>query len=180
MVMVPVICVVGSSNAGKTTLIERIVSELVKRGYKVGSIKHASHGFEIDHKGKDSWRHSQAGSSSVLIFSSSKLALVKKLSVEPTLNELVQEYFADVDIVLAEGFKEDKQLKIEVFRSDMSNTLISPLNEILFVVSDAPLNLTVPQYDIEDIPTITDVIEKEFLLKSSVTVSTALLRRRES
>ena len=77
---VPILSFVGRSNSGKTTLIERVIPELVRAGYKVATVKHAGHGFDLDTEGKDSWRHKQAGASSVVIISTSSLAVFARVS----------------------------------------------------------------------------------------------------
>jgi len=100
--MIPIISIVGKSEVGKTTLLERLIAELKGRGYRIGTIKHDTHGFEIDKPGKDSWRHARAGSDAVLISSSEKLALIKRVDRERTLDELLA-YMGDVDLVLTEG-----------------------------------------------------------------------------
>ena len=105
----------------------------------------------------------------MMILSSSKMALVKKLSEEPTLDRLVQEYFTDVDIVLAEGFKKENKPKITVFKSSLSDELVCPKNEILAMVDDHSSAGPTPRYDIDDILGLVDFIEGKFLhsLKTS-------------
>lgn len=100
--MAPIISIVGKTNSGKTTLIERIIPEFKKRGYRVGTIKHASHDFEMDHQGKDTWRHSQAGADSIIILTSSNLALIRKINCEIPLDKLACFYLNDVDIIITE------------------------------------------------------------------------------
>ena len=77
--MPPILFIVGKSQAGKTTLIEKLIPQLKKRGYKIGTIKHAHHGFIVDKKGKDSRRHQEAGADTVLVASPGKIAMVKKM-----------------------------------------------------------------------------------------------------
>lgn len=112
-----VVCIVGFGSSGKTTLVERLVPELIALGLRVGSIKHASHGFEIDREGKDSARHARAGASPVVVFSATQLALVKRIDEEPALDHLVRDYFAGVDLVVAEGFKWEAAPKVLVTRA---------------------------------------------------------------
>jgi molybdopterin-guanine dinucleotide biosynthesis protein B len=116
---IPIISIVGRSNSGKTTLIEKIIPELKKRGYKVGTIKHDAHGFEIDYEGKDTYRHFKAGTDTVVIASSKKMALIKRLNHSLSLDELVERFFQDMDIVITEGYKTQDKPKIEVFRSEV-------------------------------------------------------------
>lgn len=100
----PIICIVGPSGSGKTTLIECLIAGLNARGYTVGTVKHHSHDdFQIDHEGKDTWRHSRAGAGTVSISSPTMFALIKKVSRELTLDEIA-EYLEDRDVILADGF----------------------------------------------------------------------------
>ena len=95
---VKVVSFVAKSGTGKTTLLEKVIAHLKARGYKVGVIKHDAHRFDIDHPGKDSYRLTAAGADTMLISSSEKLALVKKQTVSPTIEELLESYFTDMDI----------------------------------------------------------------------------------
>ncbi len=160
----PIISVVGKSDSGKTTLLEKLIAELKKRGYRVGTIKHDTHGFDIDHPGKDSWRHAQAGSDTVMIASPNKLALIKKLESELSLDE-VASYITDVDIILTEGYKRADKPKIEVHRRAVGGELLCSPQELLAVVTDEPLNVPVPQFSFEETEALVDLIEKEILRK---------------
>jgi molybdopterin-guanine dinucleotide biosynthesis protein MobB len=161
--MIPVVSVVGKSNSGKTTLIEKMVVELVRRGYRVATIKHNRHGFEIDHEGKDSWRHKQAGARMTLIASPQRVALVEDVERDFEIGELVDRYIRDVDIVLSEGFKQNPYPKIEVSRSEMNQPLIcSPADNLLAVASDRPL-VGIPCMDINDIKALIDIVESRIL-----------------
>ena len=95
---------VAKSGTGKTTLMEKVIGMLKDRGYRVGAIKHDVHRFEIDHPGKDSQRFTAAGADTMLISSPEILALVKKHQASPPIEQLLEQYFSDVDIVLTEGF----------------------------------------------------------------------------
>jgi len=97
----PLISIVGKSDAGKTTLLEKLVGELKTRGYLIGTIKHDVHGFEIDHEGKDSWRHKHAGAHTVVISSPRKVAVIKDMAAEESLDGLATKYFTDVDVLRA-------------------------------------------------------------------------------
>ncbi len=156
--MPPVITIVGNSNSGKTTLIETLIPDLKRRGYRVGTIKHAHHGFSMDQKGKDTYRHRAAGADMVLAASPGQIALVKSLP-EISLDSLLP-YFQDMDIVLVEGFKQEKKPKIEVFRSQIHQTPLFPEDELLVaVVTDSPYSARVPVLQFEDIQAICDLIE---------------------
>ncbi len=160
----PIISVVGKSDSGKTTLLEKLIAELKRRGYRVGTIKHDTHGFEVDKPGKDSWRHARAGSDVVVIASPDKLALIKKLERELSLDE-VASYITDVDIILTEGYKRADKPKIEVHRRAVGGELLCSPHELLAVVTDEPLNIPVPQFSFDETEALVDLIEKEALAK---------------
>ncbi len=160
----PLLSIVGKSDAGKTTLLERLVTTLVTRGYTVGTIKHDVHGFDIDHEGKDTWRHKAAGASTVAISSPKKVAVIRDVTTEETLGDLIDRYFLDMDLVLAEGYKKEPWPKIEVFRSSIHKTPLCTNDATLVAfVSDTPLRPDVPCFALEDIDGIADLVEKTFL-----------------
>jgi len=161
--MIPIISVVGKSQVGKTTLLEKLIAELKRRGYRVGTIKHDTHGFEIDRPGKDSWRHAQAGSDAVLISSPDKLALIKRVDREKSLDELLA-YLGDVDLVLTEGYKSGDKPKIEVSRQAKGQELLCHEEELLALVTDQPFDLDVPQFEHGDVKGLADLIEEEYLM----------------
>lgn len=165
----PVVSIVAKSGTGKTTLLEKLISEMKSRGYRVGVIKHDAHRFDIDHEGKDSWRLTQAGADNTLITSPEKLALVKKYSSdkEPSLTESVNDYCHDVDIVLTEGFKRSEMPKIEVHRRERSQKLLCRGEDhdeaLIAVASDSSLEVDVPLYNINDATGLCDLIIKRYL-----------------
>ncbi len=162
--MIPIVSIVGRSNSGKTTLIEKLVAELVHRGYKVATIKHDVHGFEIDHEGKDSWRHKKAGAHMVIISSPQKLALIRDVDHDAELTELREKYIQDVDIILAEGFKRNSQPKIEVFRRELKQDLLCQKEDnLIAIASDQPFQIGVPCFDINDTCGLVNLIEEKFL-----------------
>ncbi len=118
--------VVGWKNAGKTGLMERLVTEITGRGFSVSTVKHAHHAFDVDHPGKDSHRHRVAGASEVLLASRKRVALMQELrgADEPALAELLGK-LAPVDLVLIEGYKRDAHPKIEAHRAETGNPLIA-------------------------------------------------------
>jgi molybdopterin-guanine dinucleotide biosynthesis protein MobB len=165
--MIPVVSIVGKSNSGKTTLIEKMIVELVRRGYRVATIKHNRHGFEIDHEGKDSWRHKQAGARTTVIASPHRVAVVEDVEKDLDIGELVDRYVRDVDIVLSEGFKKNPFPKIEVNRSEMKQELLcTPADNLLAVCTDRPLTAGIPCLDINDIGGLVDLVETRFLKSS--------------
>lgn len=158
----PAISFVAHSGTGKTTLVTALISELKARGYKVGAIKHDAHTFEIDYPGKDSYRFTASGADSMLISSNSKLAYVKQHQQQPEMEALIDTYFADVDVVLVEGFKRVGLPKIAVHREGHSSTLLfrgehaDP--DLLAVATDVELQLDVPQFDLNNPAAIVDFL----------------------
>jgi len=162
--MIPIISIVGSSNSGKTTLIEKLVPELVCRGYRVATIKHDVHGFEIDRKGKDSWRHKQAGAHMVMISSPTQLALIRDTDHDAGLAELRNRYIQDVDLILSEGFKKNNQPKIEVSRQEMSRELLCTKEDnLLAIATNHPVERGVPCFDLNDAKGLVDFLEEKIL-----------------
>lgn len=135
-----IVAIVGKSDAGKTTFIEKLVPELLKFGLRIGLVKHDAHGFDIDHPGKDSWRHGRTGAEAYAIASPDRIAYVGRLERELPLVAVVERYFAAVDLVVAEGYKRTAPHRIEVFRRGAGHD--GPLcraDEALALISDAPL-----------------------------------------
>lgn len=162
----PIISIVGRSKSGKTTLIERLIPEFMKRGYRIATIKHHGKDFQIDHEGKDSWRHKQAGAQTVIVSSPQKVALIEDVSQDLSLDELATRFIQGADIIIAEGFKRDKHPKIEVFRKEIHPHPLAPqLGNVIAVVSDSPLPLDIPCLNINDIKGIADFIEKRIMLR---------------
>ncbi len=155
--------VTGWKNAGKTGLMERLVTEFVTRGLRVSTVKHAHHSFDVDHIGKDSHRHREAGASEVLLASRNRFALMHELrdEDEPTLQTLLSK-LAPVDLVLVEGYKRDRHPKIEAFRAETGNPLIAPEDDtIRAIASDSPLDVDRPVFDLNDTRAIADFIMGE-------------------
>ncbi len=161
---IPIISIVGKSNSGKTTLVEKLIPELIKRGYRVATIKHNKHGFDIDHEGKDSWRHKQAGACTTVIACPTRVALIEDISHDYALDEIRDKYIKDVDIILAEGYKGNPFPKIEVFRSELKRELLCGKEDnLLAIAADVKINVGVPCFDINDIKSVADLIENKFL-----------------
>lgn len=115
----PVIAIVGRKNSGKTTLLVALAAELRRRGYRVASMKHGHHRFEIDHPGRDSWRHvHEGGVEAVLLVSAGKIALVMNSPEEPDPEVLLRRHYAgqEFDLILVEGYKDGPFPKIEIHR----------------------------------------------------------------
>ena len=160
----PIVSIVGKSNSGKTTLLEKLIPELVKRGYRVATIKHNVHGFDIDREGKDTWRHKKAGACTTVISSASRIALIEDLDHDHSLDEIRDKYIKGVDIILAEGYKGNPFPKIEVFRSELKRDLLyNKEDNLLAVASDIKLDIGVPCFDINEAQRLVDLIENKFL-----------------
>jgi molybdopterin-guanine dinucleotide biosynthesis protein len=134
------VAIVAKSNTGKTTFIEKLIPELLRLGLRVGTVKHDAHSFEIDHPGKDSWRHGQAGAQAYVVASREKLAYIARLDGEMPLADIARRFFADFDLVVAEGYKRSAPHCVEVFRLGAGHTepLCGP-GEALALITDAPL-----------------------------------------
>ncbi len=162
--MVPIISIVGCSNSGKTTLLEQLIPELKKSGLRVGTIKHDAHSFDIDHPGKDTWRHRQAGANSVMISSAKQFALISDTEDEFSLDELADNFLNHLDLILTEGFKSRDKPKIEVFRSEISESPLCDLNDnLIALVTDRKLKLAVPHFRPDQVSELASFIIKTFV-----------------
>jgi len=160
---IPVLSLVGRSNSGKTTLLEKIISELCRRGVSVVAVKHDAHEFQIDHPGKDSWRLHQAGARTTLISSRSQLAMVQRVDSEWSLPRLVSRLGLQADIILTEGYRRAAQPRIEVLRAARSTELLSDPSLLVAVATDLPLELAVPVHTLDDVDGLCDLIQRRFL-----------------
>ena len=155
--------VTGWENSGKTGLMERLIAGFTERGLRVSTIKHAHHVFDVDHPGRDSWRHRQAGAGEVLVSSGTRWALMHELrgETEPTLAELLAR-LAPADLVLIEGFKMDNHPKIECFRKVAGHELRAPEDPTIHAIAaDCDLDATVPVFALDDTTAILDFIATE-------------------
>lgn len=156
--MIPVLSFVGQSNSGKTTYLVKLIAEMKRRGYKVGTIKHHKADFEIDIPGKDTWRHAQAGADVVCIAAPGKMAMIHKLEKENSVIDLVK-MMAGVDIVFTEGYKHEKFPKVEVFRSETCSVPVAKKEELLAVVGDIKLYDDIPLFELNDPYPLANFIE---------------------
>lgn len=153
----------GWSGSGKTTLVEQVIGVLSARGLAVSLVKHAHHSFDIDHAGKDSWRHRRAGCREVMVSSGQRWSLTHELrgAPEATLDELLG-HLGPCDLVLVEGFKRAPIPKIEVHRSVVTEPLLHPDDpHIVAVATDAPLRTALPLLDINDPQAVADFIQRQ-------------------
>ena len=138
----------GFSGSGKTTLVEQLIPALRLRGLRVSVVKHAHHKFDIDHTGKDTWRHREAGAFEVVVASDRRLALMREFEqpVTMTVHQMLAELYEGVDWVLVEGFKDSDLLKIEVWRGPAADYVAKPAlypddDFIVAIATNAPLQL---------------------------------------
>lgn len=152
--------VVGWKNAGKTGLMERLVAEITGRGISVSTVKHAHHAFDVDHEGKDSYRHRTAGANEVVLASRKRVAIMQEMrgAQEPGLEALLAR-LSPVDLVLIEGYKRDAHPKVEAFRAETGNPLIGQDDAtVRAVASDTPLAFDRPVFDLDDTKAVADFI----------------------
>lgn len=162
-----VIGVAGFKNAGKTTLVEKLVSELTRRGHRVSTVKHAHHSFDIDHEGRDSFRHRKAGATEVAVVSRHRWAIIHELrdEDEPLLAELLAK-LAPCDLVIVEGYKRDTHDKIEVRNLALDHPRLAGDDPTVVAiaangsVADAP----VPVFDRDDVAALASFIQKHMRL----------------
>jgi molybdopterin-guanine dinucleotide biosynthesis protein B/molybdopterin-guanine dinucleotide biosynthesis protein len=167
----PAVSFVAKSGTGKTTLLEKVIAELKRRGYRVGTVKHDAHRFQIDHEGKDSWRLTRAGASPMVISSEEKLAMVHpNARGEMTLDEVIYRFMTDVDLVVTEGYKTGSLPKVEIHRAARSSELLCVTRDgrildhrLIGVVSDENLSLPVPLFPLEHQGPVCDFLEERFL-----------------
>ncbi len=152
--------VIGWKNAGKTTLVERLVAEICGRGFRVSTVKHTHHMVDVDQPGKDSHRHRQAGAHQVILSSSSRWALMTELRGTPErgLRDLLT-HLDGVDLVIVEGYKRDDHPKVEAWRAETGQPLIALDDPTVRAVAskDAP-DTDRPVLDLDNIPAIADFI----------------------
>lgn len=152
---------VGWSGSGKTTLMRLLLPELTSRGYRVSTMKHTHHNFDIDKPGKDSYMHREAGAHEVLITGAKRWAILheNRQAPEPDIDTLLSR-LEEVDLVLIEGFKSHSHAKMEVFRPSVGKSMIAADDKtIVAIASDEQLNVeNCPILDLSDIVGIADFI----------------------
>jgi len=163
--MIPILSVVGKSNVGKTTLVEKLLQELKARNYRVATVKHDVHGFNIDIPGKDTWRHGEAGADVVIISSPTKMAMIKKVDKEMTLDEIAGA-IEGVDLIMTEGYKRGNKPKIEVFRQGVYDDILCSKEELIALATDVEFYIGVPCYGLDDAKGLVDRIEETLLNKT--------------
>ena len=161
-----IVLIAGKSNAGKTTLLEKLIFELSRRNWRVGTAKHAHDGFDFDKKGKDSWRHKQAGASTTLVVTDTRVAMVRDDRRNPV--QKMGDFLGDMDLVLAEGFKRQALPKIEIFRKNGPHQTPLCLEDphLEAFVTDADIQVNVPVFGLDEIRELADFVEARFIYET--------------
>jgi molybdopterin-guanine dinucleotide biosynthesis protein B len=174
------VSVEGDSGVGKTTLIEKLLRELGKRKYTVAAAKRCPHGFDLDVKGKDSWRFAEAGAKGILLISPSRIGLIKDTEHTPTLKNVARSYFSGFDIVFGERFGKEKGIdKILVLRKGISELIPYPQDDILALVSNIDVEVEKPVFKPDDVSGIADFIEQILAQQSQAESPVTLIINNE-
>ena len=159
--MIPLVSFIGKSESGKTTLLEKIISELKSKGYRVGVIKHTPHDFDIDHEGKDTWRFTKAGADVVAAASTNRIAFIERVPQEPDLDQVQALFEGKADIILTEGFKTSNTSKILVLRQEDHREQLHYNGEILATVIPRLSPDGIPVFSLKEIGNIVDLIVRQ-------------------
>jgi molybdopterin-guanine dinucleotide biosynthesis protein B len=171
-----IIALVGKPDSGKTTLLESLIPELRHRGYRIGTVKHHVHQFEMDREGKDTWRHKQARASAVALSSPTGLGIIRDVGHDHAVEELLDRYFYDVDLVIVEGYKSTALPKIELFRNAAHATPLPNRDETwIAFISDTAIPTDLPCFALTDVPGIADFIIDRFITKAGPARATLLV-----
>ena len=159
-----VIGVAGFKNSGKTTLVEKLVEQLTQQGFRISTVKHAHHSFDIDHEGRDSFRHRAAGATEVAVVSRHRFAIMHELRDEeaPSLTEILAK-LAPCDLVIVEGYKRDGHAKIEVRNLDLDHPeLAGDDPTVVAIAATGPIaNARVPVFSRDDVAALVKFIVAE-------------------
>ncbi|MDD4170428.1 MAG: molybdopterin-guanine dinucleotide biosynthesis protein B [Desulfotomaculaceae bacterium] len=159
---VPVIGLAGYSNTGKTTFLVKLITELKRRGYRIGVVKHTHHQVELEQPGKDTWRHARAGAEVVALATPDGVALVRGYEAEPE-PEVIISMISGVDLIVVEGYKKGKWPKLEIYRQGVIERPVIPAEELLATVSDVPLDIETPHFGLGDAAGVANLIERVIL-----------------
>ena len=158
-----IIGVAGFKNAGKTTLVEKLVVALTQKGYRISTVKHAHHSFDIDHEGRDSFRHRKAGATEVAVVSKSRWAIIHELreEAEPSLVDVLGQ-LAPCDLVIVEGYKRDGHDKIEVRNLALDHPVLAGDDPTIVAIAatSSIAQSSVPVFDRDDVTALTTFIIK--------------------
>ncbi|HGH0585767.1 TPA: molybdopterin-guanine dinucleotide biosynthesis protein B, partial [Clostridioides difficile] len=156
--MYNILSVVSYSGVGKTTLIEGIIKELNKKGYRVGVIKHTCHDFDMDEEGKDTYKHRKSGARKVCIISDKRVAYIEELKEKNPLYKMIQLY-EDMDLIIIEGYKNYRFKRLEVTRKGKYEDILSNKSDLIGIVSDIEYKLNIEQFNLNDYKNISKYIE---------------------
>lgn len=157
----PILCIVGASESGKTTLMEGLIRELSKRGCRVATIKHTHHTVELDQPGKDSWRHRRAGAALSIVCTQGLVAVFSEIKEALTVEEVRSRFIRRADLILIEGFKDSGHPKVVVVGHGTWNA--AEWTDVRAIVSDRPLDADIPVFRRNDTAGIIAFLEREFL-----------------
>ncbi|MCA9726287.1 MAG: molybdopterin-guanine dinucleotide biosynthesis protein B [Candidatus Eisenbacteria bacterium] len=162
-----IISIVGPSGVGKTTLIEGLIGQLVRNGYRVATVKHAHHGCDFDVEGKDTWRHKEAGAHTVIAVSGARLALFADIDAGIRM-EALRDRFLDssYDLILVEGFKSADYPKIVLVRDHLGEVVVSPEN-VIAVVTRQPVVTNAQTFHPTEVEAISQLIQERYPRSSS-------------
>ena len=155
--------IVGWKNSGKTYFAQKLINFFNSKNFKVASIKHAHHEFDIDQPGTDSYLHREAGSQEILVSSSNRWVKIVELrdSKERKLSNLLNELDSP-DIVIVEGFKNESHPKIEIIKDDSNDYLFTKLDNVIGIVSNKKIDTAIPRFNISNIDDIAEHILNNF------------------
>jgi molybdopterin-guanine dinucleotide biosynthesis protein MobB len=156
--MPPVVSVVARSGTGKTTVLERLIPALRKRGLRVAVVKHHHHTSSFDTPGKDTFRLANAGADLVVGVSPVQVATFSRQQGSEDLDAVVAATCIGYDLVLTEGYKRGSYPKIEVHRAERSGKLLCSFDEMIALVTDAEWDTTVPQFALDDTESLADFV----------------------
>jgi molybdopterin-guanine dinucleotide biosynthesis adapter protein len=164
-----IIGVAGFKNSGKTTLVEKLVRHFTQRGYRVSTVKHAHHSFDIDHEGRDSFRHRKAGATEVAVISNERSAIIHELRGEapPSLEQVLAQ-LKPCDLVIVEGYKRDAHAKIEVRNVDLDHPQLAGNDPTVIAIAanGAVMDAGLPVFDRDDVSALADFVLSHLKLVS--------------
>lgn len=164
MTKIPVISVIGYSNAGKTRCMTGLISSLTQRGYRVAAAKHCHDAFQLDVEGKDSWKHQQAGAALSLLSNGQQFAVFGNTPERPSLAELCERYAHAADILLAEGYSWESFPKILVTSRDrLDEERVNPTQQIIALVGEKPFDFPLPQFTFSQLAGLASLLEQDYL-----------------
>ncbi|MDR0563469.1 MAG: molybdopterin-guanine dinucleotide biosynthesis protein B [Azoarcus sp.] len=151
---------VGHSNSGKTTLVERLIPELTRRGLRVATIKHAHHKVRLDTEGKDSWRYKNAGAALSMLVTTHALQLVADAQEQREPLQLTERFLKEADIVLAEGFSQAQGPKIEVLRRELGKPPRCEISDgLIAIATDCPeVYPELPHFALDEVGALADFL----------------------